>query len=250
MVEQAENEFNNSSQNLLQTIGLDPATRIQVPSNVVIGKIQIPNRQEAIEMALTHNSQYIGQMMQYKADKRAYLVAKNEQLWQLDLNASAQTGSVSTVDNPQGFRDMYNGHNVSESVNLTLSIPIHDISRRSQLVNAKVALEKDRIQQIALKRALITSITNSINTIQSQAKQYQLAKRQLALAKQSYDLEKKKQDAGISSALEVNQTQNQLIQAQSGLISAKIAYLNEVSALQRLLGTTLLAWHIQLRQPL
>lgn len=145
---------------------------------------------------------------------------------------------------------MYNGHNVSESVNLTLTVPIHDISRRSQLISAKIALEKDRIHQIAMKRALITSITNGINTIESQAKQYHLAERQLNLAKQAYDLEKKKQDAGISSSLEVNQTQNQLIQAQSGLISAKIAYLNEVSALERLLGTTLSAWHIQLRDSL
>jgi outer membrane protein TolC len=60
-------------------------------------------------------------------------------------------------------------------------------------------------------------------------------------------LEKKKQQAGITSALDVNNTQNQLILAQAGLIGAKISYLNALSALQRLLGTTLDEWQIKLR---
>jgi len=60
-------------------------------------------------------------------------------------------------------------------------------------------------------------------------------------------LEKKRLQAGISTALDVNNTQNQLIQAQAGLIAAKISYLNQLSSLQRLLGTTLREWKIQLR---
>ena len=90
-------------------------------------------------------------------------------------------------------------------------------------------------------------IKNTITNIQSQAKRYELAKRQVELAAQSYSLEKKKLQAGIASALDVNNTQNQLLQAQTGLISAKIAYLNQLSALQRMLGTTLNYWHIKLR---
>ncbi|HDS3847241.1 TPA: TolC family protein, partial [Legionella pneumophila] len=130
---------------------------------------------------------------------------------------------------------------------VTLTIPLNDIGRRSQLINAKVQLEKDKINLIAAKRALITSVTNTINNIQSLAKRYELAQKQVKLAEQSYALEKKKQQAGISSALDVNNTQNQLIQAQSGLIGAKIAYLNQLSALQRILGTTLDYWQIKLR---
>ncbi len=100
---------------------------------------------------------------------------------------------------------------------------------------------------MATRRALITTVTNTINAISSQSRQYQLAEKQVRLAERSYQLEKKKQQAGISSALDVNNTQNQLIQAQASLISAKIAYLNQLSALQRLLGTTLDEWQIKLR---
>lgn len=247
MVTQAENDFNTASQNLLQMIGLDPNLSLAVPDNVAVGKITVPNLQQTIDSALAHNSQFLAQKMGLRADERAYKLAKNQQRWQLDLSANVQSGQVNDVTGVPGLRGIYNGQNVSESVSVKLSVPLHDLNRRSQLINAKVRLEKDRVNLMAMRRALITSITNMISTIQSQAKRYQLAEKQVLLATKSYDLEKKKQEAGISSGLDVNNTQNQLIQAEANLIGAKIAYLNEISSLERLLGTTLEAWGIKLR---
>ncbi|CCD07171.1 TPA: TolC family protein [Legionella pneumophila] len=248
MVEQGENDFKLASQELLQMIGLDPDLHISVPSDVTIQEIIVPDLQESIAIALSHNTQYLAQKMALRADERAYTVAKNQQLWQLDLAGTVQGGAVNDVTGTgNGLSSIYNGNNITESARVTLTIPLNDIGRRSQLINAKVQLEKDKINLIAAKRALITSVTNTINNIQSLAKRYELAQKQVKLAEQSYALEKKKQQAGISSALDVNNTQNQLIQAQSGLIGAKIAYLNQLSALQRILGTTLDYWQIKLR---
>nr|WP_241010413.1 TolC family protein [Legionella pneumophila] len=248
MVEQGENDFKLASQELLQMIGLDPDLHISVPSDVTIKEIIVPDLQESIAIALSHNTQYLAQKMALRADERAYTVAKNQQLWQLDLAGTVQGGAVNDVTGTSsGLSSIYNGNNITEAARVTLTIPLNDIGRRSQLINAKVQLEKDKINLIAAKRALITSVTNTINNIQSLAKRYELAQKQVKLAEQSYALEKKKQQAGISSALDVNNTQNQLIQAQSGLIGAKIAYLNQLSALQRILGTTLDYWQIKLR---
>ena len=153
--------------------------------------------------------------MVLRADQRAYDVAKNQQLWQLDATANAQAGIMTGVDsNVAGLQGIYNGQNITKSVGVTLTVPLHDIGRRNQLISAKIRLEKDRLNIIAAKRALITMIIISVNTIQSQAKRYELAKRQVDLAAKSYELEKKKQQAGIASALDVNNTQNQLIHKQ------------------------------------
>jgi len=247
MVEQGENEFKTSAQDLLQSIGLDPETRLAVPSDVSVGKIIVPDLKQSIAIALAHNNQYLAQKMLLCADQRAYDVAKNEQLWKLDIGANVQTGVVTDVDGNNGVQNIYNGRNVNESARINLTIPLHDLNRRGRLISAKVKLEKDRLNLIAFKRGLITTITNTISTINSQARRYQLAERQVELAAQSYALEKKRLQAGISTALDVNNTQNQLIQAQAGLIAAKISYLNQLSSLQRLLGTTLREWKIQLR---
>lgn len=247
MVEQAENDFKIAAQDLLQTIGLDPKMRLSVPSNVVVKKIIVPDLKESIEWALQHNTQYLAQKMVLRADERAYKVAKNQQLWQLDVGANVQSGRINEADGQRGFPSIYNGQNINQTARVTLTIPLHDLSRRSQLISAKVRLEKDRLNLIALKRSLETTITNTINSIESLAKRYQLAEKQVALAEKSYELEKKKQQAGIASALDVNNTQNQLIQAQMGLIGAKIAYLNQLSTLDRILGKTLDHWQIKLR---
>ncbi|MGC1183320.1 TolC family protein [Legionella sp.] len=248
MVEQYENDFQTATQELLQTIGLDPDTHLSVPSNVSMKESVVPDLQQTIEQALQHNTLYLAQKMALRADERAYKIAKNQQLWQVDLGVNVQSGTVNDVVGvTNSFRGIYNGNNLTEAARLTLTIPLHDVSRRSQLINAKIRLEKDRLNLVATKRALITNITNTINNIRSLAKRYQLAEKQLKLAEQSYALEKKKLQAGIASALDVNNTQNQLIQAQSGLISAKITYLNQISGLQRTLGTTLDYWKINLR---
>ncbi|MBA2650997.1 MAG: TolC family protein [Tatlockia sp.] len=247
MVEQGENGFKIAAQDLLQIIGLDPKMRLAVPSNVSVGKIILPNLKDSLAWALGHNTQYLAQKMLMRADERAYKLAKNEQLWQLDVGANLQSGQVNNVDGNFSAPAIYNGQNTNTSARIKLTIPLNDLNRRNQLISAKVRIEKDRLNFIAMRRALETMITNTISSIESLAKRYQLAEKQVLLAEKSYLLEKKKQQAGISSALDVNNTQNQLIQAQSGLIAAKIAYLNQLSTLDRILGKTLEHWHIQLR---
>ncbi len=248
MVEQAENDFKTSAQNLLETIGLDPDMKLSVPDDINLDNLQTPDVNASIKQALEHNAQYLALKTAYRADERAYMVAKDQQRWQLDLTTNVQTGTVTGVDsNVSGLKSIYSGHNITESAGLLLTIPLHDLNRRNALITAKVRLEKDKLNLIAARRALITTIKNTISTIQSLAKRYELAKRQVDLAAQSYALEKKKQEAGITTALDVNNTQNQWIQAQSGLIGAKIAYLNQISTLQRILGTTLDYWNIKLR---
>lgn len=248
MVEQGQNDFKTAAQTLLEAIGLDPDMLLSVPNDVILDNLSVPDTDKSITQALTHNAQYLALKTNYRADKRAYDVAKNQQLWQLDLTTNLQTGTVTGVDtNKHGLRDIYSGQNYSESAGLILTIPLRDLNRRSTLISAKIRLEKDRLNLIAAKRALVTLIKNTITTMESLVKRYELAKRQVDLAGQSYTLEKKKQQAGIASALDVNNTQNQWIQAQMGLIGAKISYLNQVSALQRILGTTLDDWNIKLR---
>lgn len=248
LVEQAQNDFKTASQELIKTIGLNPEMKLAVPDDIQIDKIKLPNVDEAIDTALRHNTQYLALEIALRADERAYKVAKNQQLWQLDAIANAQTGIMTDVtQNNTGSRNIYNGQNTTQSAGLVLKIPLHDLDRRNQLISAKIKLEKDRLNLLAAKRELITTVKNIVTNILSQAKQYHLAERQLTLATQSYNLEKKKRKAGISSALDVSNTQNQYIQAQSQLINSKISYLNQISALQRILGTTLTDWKIKLR---
>lgn len=248
MVEQAKQDFKTTAQDLLQAIGLDPNLHLAIRSDIQLKSLNVPDVKSSIAQALDHNLPYLALKMAMRADERAYRAAKNQQLWQLDLTANALVGTVTNVNGVNGgLASIYSGNNVSETANVKLTIPIHDLNQRSLLITAKINLEKDRLNLIAAKRALITTIKNKITMIQSLVKRYELAERQVTLAAQAYEIERKKQQAGIASALDVNHTQNQWTQAQVDLISAKVTYLDHLSALQSLLGTTLDDWQIKLR---
>ncbi|MDP3561537.1 MAG: TolC family protein [Legionellaceae bacterium] len=247
VTEQAEQEFRTATQDLLQAIGLDPNIRLSILTDVTLDNLAVPDVEASVAQALNHNLQYQALKMVIRSDERAYKAEQNRQLWQLDLTTNVQAGTITNVDRNRGLRDIYSGNNVNEVGSITLSVPLHDLNRRQSLIAVKIKLEKDRLNLIASKRALITTIKNSIITIQSLVRRYDFAKRQVDWAAKSYVLEKKKQQAGIANALDVNNTQNQWTQAQKGLISAKIDYLNQLSILQRLLGTTLDHWQITLR---
>lgn len=248
MTEQAQNDLEIAKQNLLEAIGLDPDTRLMLPATLALEKLQVPDFHTSMKLALKNNAAWLAQKLLIRAARRAYEEARDSQLWQLDLSTITQLGAVRDVTaDSNRFKNIYKGNNLSEAAALTLRIPFDNKPQKSELINAKIKLEKDKIKLLAMRRALEKEIRDRIRNINSQIRRYELAKKQVALAEQSYLLEKKKLQAGISTALDVNNTQNQLLQAQSGLISSKIASLNELSNLQRTLGTTLEQWQIHLR---
>lgn len=245
---QSINQVALAKQSLLQAIGLDPKMEIEVPNDVQIERLEVPVLEETLQYALQHNLDFLATLISYQIDKRALLVAKNQQLWKLDVIGNATLGlATDTQGSTSSVENLLNGRNASQSIGLKLSVPINDLSRRQKLIQAKLALEKDKINIAAQKRDLINTIINVLVNIQSQVEQIKLARRQVKLAKESYQLEKKKQAAGIASALDISNTQNQLINAQNVLISAKIGYLNQITQLQKILATTNDVWKLKVR---
>lgn len=246
-LESQRNNLVQARQALLQQIGLDPNLNIRVPDDVTLDKLEVPPLQETVHYALAHNTQYQNALIDYRITKRAYNVALNQQLWRLDLTAGYTLGGSNAGGGNQGLQNIFNGRNQSSTIGLQLDVPINDLNRRNTLISAKVALEQARLNLVAQRRALEMNVINRVMNIKTQLSLYKMSLRQQALAKQSYQIEIKKRQAGIATSLDVTNTQNQLIQAQNGLISAKIAYLEGLSQLYQLLGTTLDVWKIKMR---
>lgn len=262
-LESQENTLIQAKQRLLTAIGLDPNMNVKVPSDVAIEKLLVPDLKQTQKKALANNTSYQQAIVSYRKTKRAYEVMKNKKRWQLDFNASVTTGGsaisnadssikrILTLRNNGAFNAfinrLFNEGTNGEQLGLTFSIPIKDLSLRSEMIAAKVTLEKSRLQLLALKRKLETDVINSINSIRTQVRLYNMNLKQVALAKESYELELKRQEAGIASSIDVTNTQNQLISARNNLIGAKISYLDEITKLEQMLGTTLEVWKMDIR---
>ncbi len=246
-VAQAINNRDQAVQTLLESLGLDPSMKIRVPNDAPIINPKAPDMNDTINYALAHNIAYQTALINYKIDKRALIVAKNAQLWQLDLAATATVGTSGGTGPDSDFPSLINSRNNSQNVSLNLSVPINDLNRQEQLIAARIALEKDKINLAAAKRTLETNIANEVISIRSQIQQLAIATKGVALAQRSYQLEEMKAQLGRSSAINVTTSQNALIQAKISLINSKIAYILAVAQLDSDLTTTLDKWKIKIR---
>lgn len=246
-LESQKNQLEQAQRALLLLIGLDPTLNIHVPSDIKVSQMSEPNLDKTIRFALANNISYLSALVNYKIIKRAFVVAQNQQLWELNLSATQTYGSIAALGQDSGFNNITNGRNQASQVGLRLNVPVNDMSRKSSLIAAKISLEKARLSLLAQKRQLTSEVMNKVVNIRNQINLYNMHVKQLALANRSYSVEVKKRQAGISSSLDVTNTQNQLIDARNSLIGSKISYLEGKSSLEQLLGTTLDVWHIKMR---
>ncbi len=235
-ISQNENAVQQSYQNLLSLLGLDPNAQINIDKKIDYTYANIPSLSESINLALTHNITYQSSLLAYKILERNLLVAKDQQKWQLDATARylqpLTSSGVSSVS--------------SRSLTLNLDIPIRDLSRKQQLVNARIGIDQARINLRQQRNTLITSVTNAYHTVQFNQRQVQLAANTVKLALQNLDIAKIKFNYGKTTSFELTSAQTAVTNAQIGYIGQQIQYMNAVENFFQTLGTTLEKWKIRL----
>jgi len=96
-------------------------------------------------------------------------------------------------------------------------------------------------------RNLETQVINAITNLKLLKQQIELAKQARDAAKRNVEIAKIKLKYGRVAMFEVNNLQGTLTSSELAVVSNQINYLNALSQLQLLLGTTLNTWDIQLR---
>ncbi len=229
-----ENAIRQNYQNLINLLGLDPDALMQIDQRIRYSQQPIPSLEKSMQIAASNNIIYLQALLNFKIAERALLIAKNNQLWQLNANA--------TLDQPIG-------QNASraisaKSLNFELDIPIRDLARKQELINAKTILAKDKIALAQLKRQLIIDVTNAHYNVQFSAEQVRLANNVLSLAQQSLAIAKIKFNYGKITSFELTSLQTALTTAQLRYIAQQIAYFNNLESFYQLLGTSLEKWGI------
>lgn len=244
---QAENGKNRGRQQLLEDMGLDPDTAIDVPNDAQIEILKVPDLNKTLTYAYKSNIDYLVSKINRETNRRAYQAANDDTRWQLDLNASATVGSSDLENQVSGIDTLLKGRNHSETVGLKLTVPINQVDLKANLSRAKVQLEKDKNDFQKQKRALQNTIKNLITDLKSQSIQIKISENSVKLQQQNYALQKKKQQLGKGTSIDVTNSQNQLIDARNALINNKITYLNTLSELRETLGITLDYWKVDIR---
>lgn len=232
-----QNNIEQANQNLLNLLGLDPNAHIKINETITATYPPIPDLPQSITQALANNINYQQALNTFRVSQRALVTAKDAQKWDLTaaLNLN-QRLSQNTGDVPA----------LSKSLTLNLNIPVHDMPRKQQLVNAKIALEQAKTNLDQLKRRLVTDVTNAYNNLQFSRRQIALYKNSIRLAQQSLAIARIKFNYGKAAPFELVTLQTNLTQTQLSSITQQIYYLTAVESFYQLLGTTLNKWQLTL----
>jgi outer membrane protein TolC len=248
-----ENDKNNLLQakySLLAAIGIDPNTPVSFSTlnvNHLIQKYHLPTLEQTKQWMLANDIQYqVDQITLYGSTTRNVQVAEDNTRWQLNFNANITTGNASSNNQNAGLNGLFNGTNQTQSIGLTLQVPIDNQLLKQAVVNAKVALRQAEIALRQEKWNKETSAINGWNTVLSAKHTLLHAEEAEHLQDQTYQVNYQKYLHGLVNSLELQTAQTQLILAQQTLLRARIGYLKALVNLDLFIGQTLKTWHVKI----
>ncbi|MBU8541090.1 TolC family protein [Falsiroseomonas tokyonensis] len=230
---------------LLVLMGVDPASRIWASERPSAPAVRI-DMDRALATAYAKQPAYLSRLLTIEINRINLDIARNQRLWDVSIVAGAgqqalRSQVLETIGALSTVRSDFN-------IGLRVNIPIGGLSREQQEVNATVALRQSEVQVEEARDQLRQQAENAVRGIEAQRRQAQLARRARELTAQQLAAELVKLQAGRSSNFQVVSFQTALQQAESTELAAVIAYLNALTAMDQVLGTTLETWRISLNE--
>jgi len=146
-----------------------------------------------------------------------------------NLSSNAFANEFDFLDNKR----FYNG----QLVGLNLSIPLFSgFGRMTRIQQARLKVEKIEVAKKQVEQQLTINAQNSKSQYTFALSQYNTTEGNLNLAQRIYNKTKIKYEEGISTSLELTQANNQLLQSQTGYISAAVQLIQAKSNLDKALN--------------
>ena len=234
---------------LVGVLDVDSGTRFVLTDAFDPGGVPPPpaDPEASLDLALNHRTDYRLARLAIEEAEQSVLLARNRKLWDLSLSvgtnlAGTGTGILSTARglDPSAYA-------VALNLNVPLGRVASDPSRLGHL-NATVALERARTRYTDLRHTIEVSVLYAVRTVQASHQQLLLARETRALSVEKVEIERTKLASGLSSNFEMVAAEDALLAATNQEIDAAIGYLNSLTALDEVLGTTLDTWGIDVQQ--
>jgi|UPI00036F401F outer membrane protein TolC len=243
---QQQNSVEDQRVRLLSLMNVDRQMRIQPVLELDVERE--PLKLEALQqLARQYQPAYIQGTINLANQATRLQQAEDQQLWDASITAAysvTATGSQWQQTQQQlGQRRQGN-----YSVGVTLSVPLGDLTREQAYISARIARETAELAWQDTEKQLDVDVQTSMRNVNLTWETIALAKRVTELSRKQLQGETVKVDMGISSNYDLILAQDALVQAENGEVSAKMNYLNALTSLHQLLGTTLRQWHINIAE--
>lgn len=147
--------------------------------------------------------------------------------------------AAATIGYGSTLNQLVNSTAPDKGIGFNLQIPIGNRSAQADQVQAELEYRQSQMRLQQLENQVRIEVRNAQFQVQQNRAAVDAAKAAVELAKQSLDAEQKKYSLGASTTTLVLQTQRDLAQSQSNLVSAMSAYEKSRVELDRVTGLTL-----------
>ena len=203
---------------------------------------------ESIEAALRNRPDHLRALLAVRNAETRVRVAANARLW--DLSASVSANLVHADEDV--FSAVRRSRNTDYSGRLDLTIPVGPtaVDRREQgHVEAAVALRKAQNDLADLRQRIDIEVSNAVREVELSGRQVELARTVRELARQKTEIEREKLRLGLSSNFRLVEFEEDLVAAENAELDAAILHLGALASRDRVLGTTLESWDIEIVAP-
>lgn len=193
----------------------------------------LPSRSEVEAAAMANNPELKAAMESVRAAQHAVSAAKFAYFPDLVLNYSYGIDAPQfAVKAPDGSR------NLGYSTSATLDIPVWDwFATRSRVHESKVRREQANTELSVTQRQLIAALKEAYQEAQVSLDQLRLLDRTVQSATESLRLTTDRYSAGEGTILEVVDSQNTLVLAETSRADGAARYFNALGTLQTLTGS-------------
>lgn len=236
----AENSLKQARMNLIDLenrmrtfLGFNDNVSIELVVPYEIPVIQV-DAEEVLALAFENNPEVFQQELTVLQAESRLAQAKAERGFSADLTATYGVSDQSlskknNVDNPDfGFLDAYTDPKISQSVKLTLSLPILDWGRRKG--SYQNALSSKELADVQAQQALTTFEADLLLDVQKfnlQYEQVMIAAQSDTVAQRMYEVSKARYMIGSSTVLELNNADTEKDSNRRSYISSIQSFWNQ-----------------------
>ena len=233
---------------LTDILDIDGGTRIRL-TDTLTGVLDLePTSAEvadSVETALRNRPDYLRALLGIRSAETRVKVAGNERLW--DLSASVSANSVHADEDALAAARRFRTSDYS--VMLDLTIPLGSAAAdpaEREYAKAVIDLRKARNDLADLRQRIDIEVSNAVREVELSGRQVELAHTVRELSRQKAEIEREKLRLGLSSNFRLVEFEDDLVAAENTGLEAAISYLGALASLDRVLGTTLENWDIEI----
>ncbi|MGL5065398.1 MAG: TolC family protein [Microcoleus sp.] len=229
----AESELKKFRLALLEILDLDLDLNIAATENFVAESPPL-DLDKIRAIALTNRADYLQAQLNQQIAKYNLLLAENNRKWNLDFNTSYNGGGT------------FGNNNSDFRAGIIFSREFGNRSIERDFQRSKINVLRSDNDLKELNQKVNIELTNAVRDVNTSRKQVELAQRTRELAQKQLEIEQEKLKLGLESSriIDIVQFQQDLVRARNAELTARIEYLNSLTNLDRITGTTLDTWQV------